>query len=239
MATYANVRLKSRREIAVGTMAFHFEKPEGFQFKAGQFVNLALIDPPETDTKGNRRTFSIASAPYEQDLIVVTRMRDTAFKRILKTMPLGTAVKIQGPFGSLTLEENPSRPVVMLAGGIGITPFRSMILQGTQDPQAQPLFLFYSNRRPVDGPFLAELGELEKRNPQYRFIGTITEIEGRTWQGERGYITKEMLARYINDLKAPVYYIAGPETMVAAMHKMLNEAGVNTESIHTEEFAGY
>lgn len=240
MATY-QVQLKSRREIAAGTMAFHFEKPEGFQFKAGQFINLMLIDPPETDAKGNRRTFSLASAPYEQHLIVATRMRDTAFKRVLKTLPHGTKVKMQGPFGSLTLQDSAIRPVVMLAGGIGITPFRSIVLQANQDLHTQPLFLFYSNRRPVDGPFLEELRDLEKTNPNYRFIGTITQIEEKdqTWLGETGPIRRDMLAKYVNDLKVPAYYLAGPETMVTAMQKMLNEAGVDRESIKAEEFAGY
>src|SRR5919197_3380859 len=99
MAAY-NVKLKSREEIAEGTMAFHFEKPEGFQFKAGQFLNLPLIDPPEADAEGNRRNFTIASAPEEDDLMIATRMRDTAFKRTLKQMPLGKESKIAGPSGS-------------------------------------------------------------------------------------------------------------------------------------------
>ena len=240
MATY-QVQLESYREVATGTMAFYFEKPEGFQFKAGQFINLMLIDPPETDAKGNRRTFSLASAPHEQHLMVATRMRDTAFKRVLKTMPYGTAVKMQGPFGSLTLQESAKRSVVMLAGGIGITPFRSIILQANQDLHTQPLLLFYSNRRPADGPFLEELRNLEKTNSNYRFIGTITQSEEKdqTWLGETGPIKKDMLAKYVGDLKASVYYLAGPEGMVAAMQKMLNEAGVDRESIKSEEFAGY
>lgn len=76
------VKLKSRQEIAAGTMAFHFEKPEGFIYKAGQFGDYTLISPSETDTEGNTRGFSLASAPYEDYLMFATRMRDTAFKRV-------------------------------------------------------------------------------------------------------------------------------------------------------------
>src|SRR5690348_3055742 len=95
------VKLKKREAVANGTMAFHFDKPAGFEFKAGQFLELALLNPPETDAEGNARAFSIASAPSEPDLFVATRMRDTAFQRVLKTMPLGTEIEIDGPLATL------------------------------------------------------------------------------------------------------------------------------------------
>jgi ferredoxin-NADP reductase len=116
-------RLKHRKEVAEGTMAFYFEKPAGFEFKAGQFSNFTLIDPPETDAEGNLRPFSIASAPGEEDLMVATRMRDTAFKRVLKYVALGTEIRVDGPFGSFTLHRDGSRPAVFVAGGIGISRF--------------------------------------------------------------------------------------------------------------------
>src|ERR671913_578069 len=86
-------KLKSRQEIAGGTMAFHFKKPEGFAYKAGQFADYTLINPSETDAEGNTRAFSLASAPYEDDLMVATRMRDTAFKRVLKTWSLARTLR--------------------------------------------------------------------------------------------------------------------------------------------------
>src|SRR5262245_10837278 len=235
------VKLKSRREIAEGTMAFHFEKPPGFVFKAGQALAWTLIDPPETDDEGEARNFSIASAPVEPDLMIATRMRDTAFKRVLKTMPLGSEVRIAGPFGSLTLRHNAAWPAVFLAGGIGITPFRSMLRQATEQKLPHHIFLFYSNRRPEDAAFLEELEELEKENSNYKFIGTMTEMPGsnRVWRGETGYIDQEMLAKYIGDLAAPIYYIAGPPEMVAAMEMTLSGAGVNSDDVRAEEFAGY
>jgi len=83
-------KLKDRKEVAEGTMAFRFEKPSGWTFKAGQYLDMTLLDPPETDSEGDVRSFSIASSPQEDTLMVATRMRDTAFKRVLKTMPLET-----------------------------------------------------------------------------------------------------------------------------------------------------
>jgi len=96
--------LRRRETIAERTMAFYFEEASGFQFKAGQTLDYTLIDPPETDAEGNTRTFSIASAPQDDDIVMATRLRDTAFKRVLASMPIGTAVQAEGPMGSFTLQ---------------------------------------------------------------------------------------------------------------------------------------
>src|ERR1700689_4692851 len=97
-------KLLSRHEVAEGTIAFRFERPSNWTFKAGQYLDLTLLDPPETDSEENVRSFSIASAPHEDTLMVATRMRDTAFKRVLGKMLLGTAIKIGGPSGDLILQ---------------------------------------------------------------------------------------------------------------------------------------
>ncbi len=128
-------------------------------------MNVTLIDPPETDAEGNTRSFSIASAPFEEDLVFATRMRDTAFKRILKSLRLGSEVRISGAFGSFTLHTDASRPAVFLVGGIGITPFRSIILDATRSKLAHKMYLLYSNRRPEDAAFLDELQRIEQDNP--------------------------------------------------------------------------
>ena len=121
------LKLTGRSEVAERTVEFRFEKPQSFGFKAGQFMDLTLVDPPETDGEGNTRAFSINSAPDDPDLVFATRLRDTAFKRVLQSMPLGTVVEGHGPFGNLTLHNDTRRPAVLLAGGIGITPFRSIV----------------------------------------------------------------------------------------------------------------
>src|ERR1035441_5229424 len=81
-------KLVSRHEVAERTTAFRFEKPSNWTFKAGQFLDMTLLNPSDTNAEGNTRSFSIASAPHEETLMVATRMRDTAFKRVLGTMPL-------------------------------------------------------------------------------------------------------------------------------------------------------
>ena len=235
------VKLKYKRQIADGTMAFLFEKPQGFVYKAGQSADCTLIDPAETDAEGGTRTFSFASAPCEDDLMFATRMRDTAFKRVLKTMKPDMELTLDAPHGSFTLHNNVNIPAVFLTGGIGITPVRSIVLQAVHDNVARRILVFYSNRKPEDAAFLDELMELCEKNPNYTFVGTMTQMEksGCVWHGETGFISKAMLLKYIDDLMLPIYYIDGPPAMVNAMRKLLGEAGVDDDNIRTEEFSGY
>lgn len=234
-------KLKNRSEIAERTIAFCLERPSGFLFKAGQYLDLTLIDPPEMDSEGAVRSFSIASAPYEKDLVVATRMRDSAFKRAIARVPLGTELKIEGPLGSFTLHKNTAKAAVFLAGGIGITPFRSMLRQAAEEKSALQLYLFYSNRRPEDAAFLKELSELPQSNPHFIFVPSMSEMERskQDWPGERGFIDRGMLVKHFCDLHGPLYYVAGPPAMVAAMQQMLVKAGVDDDDIRAEEFGGY
>ena len=222
-------------------MAFWFQKPPGWAFKAGQYLDMTLLDPSETDSEGNVRSFSIASAPHEDTLMVATRMRDTAFKRVLRMMPIGAAVKIEGPSGDLTLHNNVTRAAVFLAGGIGITPFRSIVHWAVREKLPHRVFLFYSNRRPEDAPFRAELQSLEKDNLKYKLIASMTEMKKsrRPWNGETGFINQEMLGRYLKDAVSPIYYIAGPPAMVKGLHEMLNKVGTDDDDVRIEEFGGY
>ena len=103
-------KLMRQEEVAEGTMAFHFEKPPEFSFRAGQFADVTLTDPVETGAKGNTRTFSIASPPFANELVFTTRRRNTAFKRSLKEVKLTTKVKISPAAGSFTLHKNQAKP---------------------------------------------------------------------------------------------------------------------------------
>jgi len=200
-------KLTGRKEVAVDTMAFAFQRPPRFDFKPGQFTNLTLSNPPQTDEGGNTRTFSIASPPHENELVFATRMRGTAFKRSLMEMPLGTEVHIAPAIGSFTLHQNPAKAAVFLAGGIGITPFLSILQHADKQCLKQELYLFYSNRRPEDAAFLDILLMLEKTNPYFRFIGTMTKMSTseNVWRGETGLVDREKLSRYLPSLRGPIY----------------------------------
>lgn len=234
-----NLKLIKKEEIANGTMAFHFAKPKNFEFRAGQFADYTLIDPPETDEEGNMRGFSLVNAPYEEDIIFATRMRDTAFKRVIKELPIGAAIKFDGPYGDFTLHKTETTPAVFLIGGIGITPVRSMIAQATHDKTAHQITLLYSNKTPRDAAFTADFEQFAKINPNFTFVPVYTAVSNEEWTGESGYIDEAMLKRHVKDITIPIYYLAGPAAMVGAMRKMLVSAGVNEDNIKTEEFSGY
>lgn len=225
------IKLLKKEGVARATMAFHFEKPEGFIFVPGQYADLTLISPSETDKEGNIRTFSLASAPYEEDLIFATRMRDTAFKRELGKMPEGAEIEIDGPFGSFTLHAKKEKPAVFIAGGIGITPFRSILKNASKEKPRRKFYLFYSNRTPEDAPFLKELSDLTKEIPDFTFVPVLSSTEG--------YLNEEKIKKHVENIDGPVYYLAGPPAMTTAMRKMLADLNIPKDDIRFEEFAGY
>ncbi|MDX1266962.1 MAG: FAD-dependent oxidoreductase [Oceanisphaera sp.] len=240
MASYP-LKLKRKQQVAEGTLALYFDKPDDFSFKAGQCVRLLLVDPPETDDEGNGRIFSLASAPAESELMVATRIRDSAFKRVLKTLEPGADFTLKGPYGDFTLPADPARELVFITGGIGITPVRSMLLQAVAENNGRKIILFYANRRSEDAAFLDELTQVCADDSCCTLVATMTQTErsAQHWQGERGHVDRAMLARHLTDLTRPVYYLDGPPGLVAAMRTMLVDAGAAEDQLRTEEFAGY
>ncbi len=234
-----NIKLKEKKDIARDTTAFYFEKPEGFEFRAGQFGDYTLIDPPETDDEGNTRGFSLITAPYEDKIGLASRMRDTAFKRVLKDLPLGTEVKLDAPYGDYTLHKTETTPAVFLIGGIGVTPVRSIVAQATHDKSPIKITLIHANRTPDDAPFMADFERLAEENPNFTFIPVATKSAPDDWAGERGHIDADMIRRHVDDLNKPIFYLSGPEGLVKAMRQLLVEIGANEDNIRTEEFTGY
>ena len=234
--------LLGRTEVAEGTMAFQFERPSDFVFKAGQYIDLTLMgsEPQFGPSNGLTHTFSIASSPCDEELVVTTRMRNTVFKRAISTLPIGTRARIEGPMGSFTLHNNTARPAVFLAGGIGIAPFLSMLSHATEQKLRHSIVLFYANRHLQDAAFIETLWKLERDNPRFRFVPTLTRAaDNNGWKGKTGHIGLQMLFAHVGILRGPIYYIAGPPTMVAATRRTLSVVGVDEDDIRTEEFAGY
>jgi ferredoxin-NADP reductase len=241
IATEYKTQLKHKEKCGDGAMAFYFDKPAGFEFAAGQYIDLTLVNPPETDPDGSIRSFSLASAPAEEHLLIVTRMRDTAFKRSLQQLAVRSEVEMDGPFGAFRVHASRCRPAIFLAGGIGIAPISSMIRDATLNSPQTPLYLFYSNKNPERSVFLDALQEFEKKALNFRFIPTMTAGDGScgTWSGETGSIDLAMLSKYLPGFDGAIFYLAGSPRFVDAMQKMLKLAGVNEEQVRVEEFVGY
>lgn len=229
----------SRQEVAERTVAFHFEKPAGWTFTASQFLDMTLLSPPEMDAEGNKRGFSIASAPEEATIMVASRMRETAFKRVLQTMPL--RCDRRGAVRQSDAPNNAARADVILSGGIGIAPFRSILVNAARESFRSASSYSYSNRRPEDAPFLDALRTLQTQNPHHQLTATIDEMakSHRSWNGETGRIDKALLSRHLKGAASPIYYVAGPPGMVKGLHAMLNGIGMDDDDIRTEEFTGY
>lgn len=231
-------RLVRKEEVANGTMAFYFEKPEGLEYIAGQHLSVKLINPVEMDDEGDERTFSFITIPSDSEVGVATRMRDTAFKRNLRDGN-EVAVTLINPRGSMVLPKNPSRPLVFVAGGIGITPFISMIRQATEEQSEQKIYLFYSNRTIKDSPFWEELESLAKANTNFNFIPTMTQEDPGAWHGETGYITGEMIKKHVSETADTIFYLAGPTGFVSGLTDTLTGLGVDLLFIKSEDFEGY
>lgn len=234
-------RLLSRTEVAHNTLAFQFQRPRNFLFRPGQFIDLTLRGLRAQDVTSLTHTFSIASSCFASDILVVTRMRDSLFKRTLSALPLGAEVSIRGPLGSFVLHREAARPAVLLAGGIGIAPFLSMLSTAAIDKTHPPISLFYANRHIEDAAFMDVLCDLEMSSQNFHFFATFTRIAiGHAgWKGATGPINAEMLSQHILDLQNPIYYVAGPPGMVTAAYQTLIELAVPEENIRIEHFAGY
>lgn len=232
------VKLLARKEVSENTFIFSFEKPEGFTFIPGQYAGFTLINPPETDDGGITRRFSLLSSPNDNVISFATRILHSAYKRVLKDLPIGSEIKLAGPTGQFILHDNPAVPAVFIAGGIGVTPFYTMIEHETALKSLRDMTLFYGNQSHHSAPFLNELNAMQKNNPRFRFIPTL-EKPNPTWQGETGLINESLIRRNLANLDLPIFYICGSPAMVAALHQTLLHAGISEDKIKVEEFPGY
>jgi ferredoxin-NADP reductase len=185
-------------KVAHSTLAFHFEKPEGFAFTPGESIDIFLPEDFPGASDDRQRTFSLASAPHEDRLTITTRMRKSAYKEPLAAAQPGAPVRIVGPKGTMSLHDDPDRAIVMIAGGIGITPFISMLRSEAQAERPRPMALLYSNHRPENAAYLHELRELEQRLGGFRLVLTMTGMkDSEGWRGETRRIDADMVSEAI------------------------------------------
>jgi ferredoxin-NADP reductase len=240
MADY-EMTLMDRQRVARNTMAFWFDtNGADYEFRAGQHADFTFSQPFVNCEGDTSRIFSLANSPHDGRLAMIAlRVRQTPFKMALKTAARGTKFKVSRPRGSFTLHKDITRPAVFLAGGIGITPIRSILHWAMQEHLPHKLFLLYSNRVSEDAAFLEELEGLAARNRSFTLIPNVTRGKSPTWPYENGPIDLNLLRRYLHGLNGPVYYVAGPSGMVTAMTTLLHPSGISDDDIKTEEFGDY
>jgi ferredoxin-NADP reductase len=233
-------RIKEKREVATRTLMVVFDLlGQEVDYRPGQYFWVTLVDPPYDDEKGTRRHITAVTSPNDRGVLgLCTRLRDSAFKRSLAELPVGAAVDVEEPKGDFILPEDTDQPYAFIAGGIGITVFRSMLRYIAEENLAHRVTLVYSNRDRDSAAFLDELLELERANPNLRLVPTMTDDPA--WEGEARRIDADLLRDHLgDDLGLFTYLVAGPPSMVEAIVKELETAGVRAEQIRPERFSGY
>jgi ferredoxin-NADP reductase len=233
-------KIKEKREVAKGTLMVTFDLlGEEVDFRPGQYFWVTLLDPPYDDEKGPRRHISVVTSPNERGVLgLCTRLRDSAFKRSLTELPVGTDVDVEAPKGSFMLPEETDVPYVFIAGGIGITVFRSMLRYIDEEQLPYRVTLVYSNRDRESAAFLDELTELDRRSENFNLVATMTDDP--EWEGEARHIDAAMLRDTLgDDLGAFTYLVAGPPAMVEAVVEKLKTAGVAEDRIVPDSYSGY
>jgi ferredoxin-NADP reductase len=231
--------IKEKKEIARGTLLVIFDlQGEDVDFTAGQYFWVGLLDPPYDDEKGARRHITVVTSPTESGVLgLATRIRDSAFKRSLAELPVGTEVDVEQPKGDFVLPDDVERPYVFIAGGIGITVFRTMLRYIADEQLPYRVTLLYSNRDRESTAFMDELNELEQKIPGLRVVYTMTGDPG--WDGETRRIDAEFLRDHVDDVAGSTYLVAGPPPMVEGVVETLQAAGVPEDQIRPDRFSGY
>jgi ferredoxin-NADP reductase len=238
MKTFS-VKVLETFEVAEQTLVLKLEKPNDFVFTAGEYCVLTVPKLVVEDAKGPNRCMSIASAPSDDHLLFAMRISETGYKQTVVGLKTGDGMIVGAPIGHFTLFPNDARPVVFLTGGIGITPARSILRQANHDRDVREFFLFYSNYRPEDTAFLSEMTD-GFPNIHMKGILTMTNMETsrESWEGERGFITAEMLVKYLPDVHTPLYYLVGTPGFTKAMENILAGFGIEKENIKQDPFVG-
>jgi len=233
-------QILEKREVARGTLFVRFDLlGANVEFAPGQYFWVTLLDPPYDDERGPRRHFSVVTSPTDEGVLgFCTRLRDSAFKRSIAELPIGTEVEVEEPKGSFVLPVETDVPYVFIAGGIGITVFRSMLRYIAHEGLDHRVTLVYSNRDRESAAFLDELEELSTTSDGLRLVPTMTEDP--SWRGETRRIGAELLRDHLaGDLSAYRYLVAGPPPMVDGVTSELTAAGVPEDRVQADRFSGY
>jgi ferredoxin-NADP reductase/DMSO/TMAO reductase YedYZ heme-binding membrane subunit len=216
---------------------FRFVSPDGgplpFEHIAGQYINLHLT----IDGKRVNRSYTIASSPTRSAYCEISVKR-AAFgsKYLHENWQEGQRVKVSAPAGKFYFAGHEAERVVLIAGGIGITPMMSVVRSLTDRGWRGEMYLLFSVRKVADIVFKEELAYLQARFANLHVKVTITNDPDAAWDGARGPITKELVAGFVPTLKHGPVMLCGPDPMMTAMRKLLVELGIPDAEIHQEAF---
>ena len=234
------VRLKERRSETADVVSFIFDlSGQPFEYRPGQFAfcEIDALDFP--DERGNRRHFTISSSPTEKGIVMfTTRIRGSGFKETLRHAPLGYEISLGTPLGNFVLPEVEIRHHVFIAGGIGVTPYRSILRYALDAKKPIDAFMLYFNRSSADIVFRQELEEISRQMKTFSLVHVLSDPEPG-WKGEKGRLDETLLRKWVPKLDQQLFWISGPPPMVMAYKELIKQTGTTDDSIRTDSFTGY
>ncbi len=220
--------------------AFYFRRtPEARPFVAGQYYEIKLPHK-KMDDRGDSRVFTISSSPTDKDFITITtRIIQSSFKLCMADIKKGEKVHFDGPWDDLNFDEKEKSPYVFLAGGIGVTPYHSIVKYSLEKKLKNKMTLFVSWKKSSDMVFHDFFMDAEKRLTNFKYIPTLTDEILPNWKFETGRIDPAMIKKYKKDFVNNKYFIAGPPAMVSSLKKLIQSMEIPKENIVSEDFEGY
>jgi ferredoxin-NADP reductase len=221
----AQLVLKQQNQLAGNIRELVFDRPKTLRFLPGQYMEWTLAHA-QTDSRGNRRSFSVASSPTENELRIAYKLYEpsSSFKKALRTLKPGGRLRAARPAGDFLLPADSNKPLIFIAGGIGITPFRSLIKYVVDNKQKRQITLFYR----------AQPDEII-----YRELFDKAKISGVTTLYATERITTAAIQKAIASTQAPLIFISGPNAMVHHYISELKKIGVSQRQIRADYFSGY
>jgi ferredoxin-NADP reductase len=226
--------LKRKKE-AEGVFSFFFAKPENFSFLPGQYVDVTV----PVNGRNESYSFTLSSSPDEEELRFTTRKSLSVYKEALFSLKKGQMISMSGPHGGFILNEEDKPNLVFLSGGVGITPFRSMILHLVSSFESFSVILLASFSKIEDMIFYTEFQKIMKQHKNVHIIYTLSSENSPTWNGENGRINESIIKKYVSNLADYHFFIAGGNDMVDDTVILLQKMGIENKKIKTDTFTGY
>jgi len=235
------IKLKARRIETNDVMSFIFDLGgQPLKYMPGQFLHYELDTLAFPDERGNSRHLTISSSPTEEGIVMfTTKIRGSGFKETLRQAPIGFGLTCESPEGEFVLREGEAnKRHVFIAGGIGVTPYRSILRYSADMHEPLNALLLNFNRSSADIVFRLELEDIARQMPAFSFVNVLTEPE-EGWKGPRGKLDEEALREWTPDPGGALFWVSGPPGMVAGCRELLGQIGVDSKNIRTERFMGY
>lgn len=238
-----SLALKDKKKLAQHMHEFVFTPSQKLAFQPGQYLEWTLPLKRPIDTRGNRRYFTIASSPTEPEIKLGVKIEEgkwSTFKKHLSEMKNGDILAASQLAGDFTLPKDPSKKLLFIAGGIGITPFRSMIQYLVDKNEKRDIIMLYTTPHPDELAYIPLFDEAEKKlGIKVVYVITREENAPNDWKGKKGRITEDMLKEVAPDYKDRDAYLSGPNAMVESYKSLLHQAGTAWNRIHADYFPGF